>query len=83
MWESFEARFDENDPRYAAQRRTYLDLIRGAGLRPGDGQAKKMLPFKFGAGELLLWGIEGSARNFFLHPKWEPILKGDGFNCEM
>jgi hypothetical protein len=82
MWENFEARLDENDPRYAAQRHAYLGLIRGAGLRPGDGHAKKMLPFKFGAGELLLWGIEGSARNFYLHPKWEPRLRGESFDCE-
>ncbi|SSC70150.1 unnamed protein product [Ciceribacter sp. T2.26MG-112.2] len=82
MWEKFEARLDENDPRYAVQRHAYLGLIRGAGLRPGDGHAKKMLPFKFGAGELLLWGIEGSARNFYLHPKWEPLLKGESFDCE-
>jgi hypothetical protein len=76
MWERFEARLDENDPRYAAQRRTYFELLRSAGLHPGDGQAKKMLPFQFGVGGRLLWGIERSARNFYVYPKWQPILKG-------
>ena len=31
MWTNFEARLDENDPKYAAQRCTYLELIRSAG----------------------------------------------------
>jgi hypothetical protein len=81
MWENFKARLEENDPRYAEQRRIYLDCIRGAGFRPGDGHAKKMLPFKFGADEQLLWGIEDAARNFFLHPKWQPLLKDRNFDC--
>ncbi|MGP4802159.1 AAA family ATPase [Agrobacterium cavarae] len=78
MWKTFEARLDENDPKYAAQRQNYLELIRSAGLRPGDGHAKKMLPFKFGADERLLWGIEGSAQNFYLCPNWQGLLAENG-----
>lgn len=78
MWETFEARLDENDPRHSAQRHSYQELIRKAGFRPGDGQAKKMLPFNFGPDDRLVWGIEGSARNFYLRVNWRAILEENG-----
>lgn len=43
MWENFEARLEENErDRPIPLRRTLFDVLRGSGLRPGDGVTKKM-----------------------------------------
>ncbi len=83
MWEDFEARLNENEgDRPVPLRRTFFDVIRSSGLRPGEGVTKKMLAFEFAQGERLLWEIEDPARNVFLHRKWQGVLEANGFACE-
>jgi hypothetical protein len=44
MWESFEARLDENErDRPLPLRRALFDVLRGSGLRPGGGVTKKCM----------------------------------------
>lgn len=81
MWERFEARLDENEQdRPLLLRRALFDVLRGSGLRPGDGATKKMVSFEFGAGERLLWEIQNPA-NIFLHVKWRDHVEANGFAC--
>ena len=43
MWTSFEARLDENEQeRPIPLRRALFDVLRGSGLRPGEGVTKKI-----------------------------------------
>lgn len=82
MWESFEARLEENErDRPLPLRRALFEVLRGSGLRPGDGVTKKMVAFKFGAGEHLLWEIQNPA-NVFLHAKWRDLVEANGFSSE-
>lgn len=83
MWESFEARLEENErDRPMPLRRALFDVLRGSGLRPGDGVTKKMASFEFGAGERLLWEIQNPA-NVFLHAKWRDRVEPNGFATEL
>jgi hypothetical protein len=59
-----------------------FDVVRGSGLRPGDGVTKKMASFEFGAGERLLWEIQNPA-NIFLHSKWRDLAEANGFATEL
>lgn len=82
MWESFEARLEENErDRTLPLRRALFEVLRGSGLRPGDGVTKKMVAFKFGADEHLLWEIQNPA-NVFLHAKWRDLVEANGFSSE-
>lgn len=75
MWENFEARLEENErDRPIPLRRVLFDVVRGSGLRPGDGVTKKMASFEFGPGERLLWEIQ-NPNNFFLHVKWRDLVR--------
>ena len=83
MWESIEARVDENErDRPLPLRRVLFEVLRGSGLRPGDGVTKKMASFEFGAGERLLWEIQNPA-NVFLHAKWRKLVEANGFASEL
>ncbi|WP_261320202.1 AAA family ATPase [Rhizobium leguminosarum] len=83
MWESFEARLEENErDRPTPLRRVLFDVVRGSGLRPGDGVTKKMASFEFGAGERLLWEIQNPA-NVFLHAKWHELAEANAFTTEL
>jgi MoxR-like ATPase len=83
MWENFEARVDENErDRPLPLRRALFDVLRGSGLRPGDGATKKMASFEFGAGERFLWEIQNPG-NVFLHIKWRDLLEANGFATEL
>jgi hypothetical protein len=83
MWESFEARLDENErDRPLSLRRTLFDVLRGSGLRPGGGVTKKMVSFEFGTGERLLWEIQNPA-NIFLHAIWRNRVEANGFASEL
>lgn len=83
MWESFEARLDENErDRPIPLRGVLFDVFRGSGLRPGEGATKKMVSFEFGAGERLLWEIQ-SPTNAFLHAKWRDLVESNGFATEL
>ena len=83
MWESFEARLDENErERPLPLRGALFDMLRGSGLRPGGGVTKKMVSFEFGAGECLLWEIQNPA-NIFLHVKWRDRVEANGFASEL
>lgn len=83
MWESFEARLDENErERPLPLRGALFDVLRGSGLRPGGGVTKKMVSFEFGAGECLLWEIQNPA-NIFLHVKWRDRVEANGFASEL
>ena len=45
MWESFEARLDENERDGSLPlRRLLFNVLRGSGVRPGGGVTKKMCP---------------------------------------
>jgi hypothetical protein len=80
MWEGIEARLDENEREGSNPLRgTFLDILRSSGLQPGAGLNKKMVSLEFGASERIVWGIEGSARTFYLHPKWGELLRNEGF----
>lgn len=82
MWESFEARLDENESDQPIPlRRALFDVLRGSGLRPGGGITKKMVSFEFGAGERLVWEIQNPA-NIFLHVKWRDRAEANGFANE-
>ena len=82
MWESFEARLDENETdRPLPLRRAFFDVLRGSGLRPGSGVTKKMVSFEFGAGERLLWEIQQPAY-LFLHAKFRDRVEKQGFSSE-
>lgn len=82
MWESIEARLNENErERPLAMRRTLFDVFRNSGLRPGGGVTKKMVSFEFGEGERLLWEVQNPA-NIFLHGKWQERLEASGFISE-
>lgn len=83
MWENIAARLDENErDRAIPLRRALFDVLRGSGLRPGDGVTKKIVSFEFGAGERLLWEIQNPA-NFFLHVKWRDRVQTNGFASEL
>ncbi|HEY8594847.1 MAG TPA: AAA family ATPase [Devosiaceae bacterium] len=83
MWESFEARLDENErDRPLPLRRALFDVLRGSGLRLGGGVTKKMVSFEFGAGERLLWEMQNPA-NIFLHAKWRDRVEANGFASEV
>lgn len=83
MWESFEARLDENErDRPLPLRRALFDVLRGSGLRPGGGVTKKMVSFEFGGGERLLWEMQNPA-NIFLHAKWRDRAEASGFTSEL
>ncbi|MFP1132556.1 AAA family ATPase [Asticcacaulis sp. W401b] len=83
MWTNFEARLDENEQeRPIALRRALFDVLRGSGLRPGQGVTKKMASFEFGAGERLLWEIQSPA-NIFLDVKWRDLVEANGFATEV
>ena len=83
MWESFEARLDENErDRPLPLRRALFDVLRGSGLRPGGGVTKKMVSFEFGGGERLLWEMQNPA-NIFLHAKWRDRVEANGFASEL
>lgn len=83
MWESFEARLDENErERPLPLRRALFDVLRGSGLRPGGGVTKKMVSFEFGGGERLLWEMQNPA-NIFLHAKWRDRVEANGFASEL
>ncbi len=83
MWESFEARLEENErDRPLPLRRALFEVFSCSGLRPGDGVTKKMASFKFGADEHLLWEIENPA-NVFLHAKWRDAVEANGFSSEL
>lgn len=82
MWESFEARLDENErDRPLPLRRALFDVLRGSGLRLGGGVTKKMVSFEFGGGERLLWEMQNPA-NIFLHAKWRDRVEANGFASE-
>ncbi|WP_245415086.1 AAA family ATPase [Aureimonas flava] len=82
MWESFEARLEENErERPLPLRRALFEVLRGSALRPGDGVTKKMVAFKFGAGDHLLWEIQNPA-NVFLHAKWRDLVEANRFSSE-
>lgn len=84
MWQEFEARIEENEKeRVVPLRKALFDVIRGSGLRPGQGTTKKMVAFEFGTGERLLWEIQEPARNFFLDGRWQPQLEQSGFAYEV
>ena len=84
MWGEFDARIDENErDRSTPLRKLFFEIIRGSGLRPGQGVTKKMLAFEFGSGERLLWEIEFPARNFYLHKRWSPLLDEAGLTWEL
>ena len=83
MWESFEARLDENESdRPLALRRAFFDVLRGSGMRPGGGVTKKMVSFEFGGGERLLWEMQNPA-NIFLHAKWRDRVEAIGLPSEL
>ena len=83
MWTSFEARLDENEQeRPIPLRRALFDVLRGSGLRPGEGVTKKMASFEFGTGERLLWEIQNPA-NVFLDVKWRDMVEANGFATEV
>jgi hypothetical protein len=83
MWKNFEARLDENEQeRPIPLRRAVFDVLRGSGLRPGEGVTKKMVSFEFGAGERLLWEIQNPA-NVFLHIKWRDLAEANDFATEL
>jgi len=83
MWESFEARLDENErDRPLPLRRALFDVLRGSGLRPGGGVTKKMVSFEFGGGERLLWEMQNPT-NIFLHAKWRDRVEANGFASEL
>lgn len=83
MWESFEARLDENErDRPLPLRRGLFDVLRGSGLRPGGGVTKKMVSFEFGGDERLLWEMQNPA-NIFLHAKWRDSVEASGFASEL
>ena len=83
MWESFEARLDENErERPLPLRRALFDVLRGSGLRPGGGVTKKMVSFEFGGGERLLWEMQNPT-NIFLHAKWRDRVEANGFASEL
>lgn len=83
MWTNFEARLDENEQeRPIPLRRALFDVLRGSGLRPGEGVTKKMASFEFGAGERLLWEIQNPA-NVFLDVKWRDLVEANGFATEV
>lgn len=83
MWESFEARLDENESdRPLPLRRALFDVLRRSGLRPGGGVTKKMVSFEFGGGERLLWEMQNPA-NIFLHAKWRDRVEANGFASEL
>lgn len=83
MWESFEARLDENErDRPLPLRGALFDVLRGSGLHPGGGVTKKMVSFEFGAGERLLWEMQNPA-NIFLHAKWRDSVEANGFASEL
>jgi hypothetical protein len=83
MWTTFEARLDENEQeRPIPLRRALFDVLRGSGLRPGEGVTKKMASFEFGAGERLLWEIQNPA-NVFLDVKWRDLVEANGFATEI
>lgn len=83
MWTNFEARLDENEhERPIPLRRALFDVLRGSGLRPGEGVTKKMASFEFGVGERLLWEIQNPA-NVFLHIKWRELVEAKGFATEL
>jgi hypothetical protein len=83
MWESFEARLDENErDRPLPLRRALFDVLRGSGLRPGGGVTKKMVSFEFGGGERLLWEMQNPA-NIFLHANWRDRVEANGFASEL
>lgn len=83
MWESFEARLDENESdRPLPLRRVLFDALRRSGLRPGGGVTKKMVSFEFGGGERLLWEMQNPA-NIFLHAKWRDRVEANGFASEL
>jgi hypothetical protein len=83
MWQDFEARIEENESeRPIPLRKALFEVIRGSGLRTGQGVTKKMVAFEFGHEERLLWEIQHPAQNFFLHKKWQQNLEQSGFACE-
>ena len=83
MWTNFEARLDENEQeRPIPLRRALFDVLRGSGLRPGEGVTKKMASFEFGTGERLLWEIQNPA-NVFLDVKWRDLVEANGFATEV
>lgn len=83
MWENFEARLDENErDRPIPLRPVLFDVLRGSGLRPGEGVTKKMASFQFGVGERLLWEIQNPA-NVFLHAKWRDLVETNRFVTEL
>lgn len=83
MWGDFEARLEENErDRPMPLRRALFDVLRGSGLRPGNGITKKMASYEFGAGDRLLWEIQNPA-NVFLHTKWRDLVESKGFATEL
>jgi hypothetical protein len=84
MWNKFQARIEENDRDQSTPLRGALfEVIYDSGLRPGQSDTKKMLPFEFGQAERLLWEIHYPARNFFLPQNWQDRLEQAGFACEL
>ncbi|NEX48825.1 hypothetical protein [Pseudotabrizicola algicola] len=79
MWEGIEARVVENDrDAVVPLRRAFLAELVRSDLRPGTA-TKKMVAFDTTGGERLVWQVEATAQNFFLHRKWSDRVEAAGF----
>ena len=84
MWQNIESRIEENDrEKNNPRRKSFLLALRNSQIRPGGNATKKMVVLEFGAQEPLVWQIEGSAHNFYLHQKWREELEAAGFATEL
>lgn len=81
MWQDIEARIEENDREQVVPlRKNFLSVLGDAGMRPGQSATKKMVVVESKANERLVWQIEGSAQQFYLHQKWQPRLEAANFS---
>ena len=84
MWAELKKRIDDNErDSPVALRHTFNEIIVKSDLRPGPRSTKKMVSLEFGSSDLMLWGIEGSATNFYLRKLWRKPLEDIGFTVEM
>lgn len=83
MWADVEARIAENDrDGVVPLRRAFLAELVGSDLLPGTA-TKKMVAFDAAGGERLVWQVEASAQNFYLHRKWSDRVEAAGFAAKL
>ena len=84
MWSGIERRIAENDrDGVVPLRRILLAEITASALKPGQSTTKKMVPLETPTGERLVWQIEGTAGNFYLHRKWTNRAEAAGYACKL